>query len=55
MARALLQRIGVDGPTWVNDPAHGWINNWAYSQRNPESHLCTLNQRDSEYIRQFFA
>jgi hypothetical protein len=55
MARALLQRIGVDGLTWVNDPARGWINNSAHSQRNPESHLCTLKQKDFEYIRQFFA
>jgi hypothetical protein len=55
MAQALLQRICVDGLIWVNDPARGWINNKAYSQRNPESHLCTLNQKDFEYIRQFFA
>lgn len=55
VAEALLQRVGVDGPTWVNDPARGWINNGAYSQRNPESRLCVLDQEDFEYIRQFFA
>jgi hypothetical protein len=54
VAEALLQRMAVNGLAWVNDPACGWINNSAHSQRNPESHLCTLKQGDFEYIRQFF-
>ena len=55
MAGALLRRMGVNGLAWVKDPACGWINNSPHSQRNPESHVCTLNQGDFEYIRQFFA
>jgi hypothetical protein len=33
----------------------GLINNWPYSQRNPQSQLSLLKPADFSFIRRFFA
>ena len=55
MAEAFLESLKVNGLKWVDDPTLGWINNWIYSQRNPQSLLCTLKSDDFAYIQRFFA
>jgi len=54
MSQALLSNLVVDGLSWTPDPGLGWVNNWSYSQRNPQSRLTVLKPRDFTYIRPFF-
>jgi hypothetical protein len=54
MADALLGNCSVNGLQWSRHPVHGWVNNWIYSQRNPESHMSILTAADFSYIRDFF-
>ena len=55
MAEAFLEGLKVNGLKWLHDPTLGWINNWIYSQRNPQSLLSTLKSDDFAYIQRFFA
>ncbi len=36
---------------WDLDESLGWINNWKYSQRNPESPMTILSREDFQFIR----
>jgi hypothetical protein len=54
LAEALLQNITVSDLVWSRHPTLGWVNNWSYSQRNPESPLSILSQSNFSYIRGFF-
>jgi hypothetical protein len=55
MADAFLESLKVSGLKWVVDPTLGWINNWAYSQRNPQSLLCHLKSAEFAFVQRFFA
>jgi hypothetical protein len=39
---------------WNLDERLGWINNWGYSQRNPDSPMSILGFDDFRFIHQFF-
>ena len=55
VAESLLRNLKVEGLAWVQDPELGWINNWAYSQRNPNSRLSILKPADFAYVQHFFS
>jgi hypothetical protein len=55
MAEALHRNREVTNLEWVRDPSLGWINNWSYSQRNPQSQLSILGKEDFAYIESFFS
>ena len=38
---------------WKLDERLGWINNWSYSQRNPDSPMSVLGFDDFRLIHQF--
>jgi len=52
--RASLLSHVVPEVQWRHDERLGWINNWAYSQRNPKSPMSILTDADFTFIRQFF-
>jgi hypothetical protein len=52
--RVLLGHLWVKDLRWSEHPTHGWINNWPYSQRNPESRLSLLGPSDFQEIRAYF-
>ncbi len=54
-AETLLANLAVEGLQWEQDDELGWINNWHYSQRNLNSLLSILEQRDFAYIKGFFS
>jgi hypothetical protein len=54
MAAAFVEGRVVDGLAWTRDPERGWVNNWVYSQRNPQSRLSVLGEGDFEIIDEFF-
>jgi hypothetical protein len=54
VAQALHSNREIGDIRWVRDSESGWINNWAYSQRNPSSLLSRLGQEEFAYIRSFF-
>lgn len=43
----------VPGLRWDSTENLGWINNWRYSQRNPESTMSILCDEDFHFIRNF--
>src|SRR5262249_43834660 len=54
ISKALHRNATVKDLRWKRDPARGWINNWSYSQRNPQSQMSILTPQDFVYIQEFF-
>lgn len=52
LAESLLANH-VPGLQWKLDERLGWINNWGYSQRNPNSPMSVLGFEDFRFIHQF--
>jgi len=54
MATAFVGSLIVPSLRWERDKDFGWINNWRYSQRNPESTMSVLSRDDFAFISKFF-
>jgi hypothetical protein len=54
MAKVFLENLTVPELRWEQDHQLGWINNWAYSQRNPRSTMSVLKLEDFDFIERFF-
>lgn len=54
LAEIFLDNYHLADVTWEHEENLGWTNNWDYSQRNPDSRLSKLNQRDYKEIKAFF-
>jgi hypothetical protein len=52
---AVGRMLSIPNVEWRRDPQRGWVNNWPYSQRNPESRLSILRSADYDFIERFFA
>lgn len=55
MVNALFENRTVSGVKWKLDAQHGWVNNWKYSQRNPQGPMSVLDAEDFAYVRDFFS
>jgi hypothetical protein len=55
MVNALFENRTVPGVKWQLDAQHGWVNNWKYSQRNPQGPMSVLEAEDFAYVRDFFS